>query len=75
MVAVTVYPEYCGSNTFTRFRVSRSLCYLKITFSVMPKITVSEGLYRQLSATENEVSEETLWKMVHQFKRQHAPSE
>jgi len=43
--------------------------------SVMPEITVSEGLYRQLSAAENEVTEEMLWKMVHQFKRQHAPSE
>jgi hypothetical protein len=42
---------------------------------VMPEITVSEGLYRQLSAAENQVDEDTLWKMLHQFKRQHAPSE
>ncbi|MFB6224178.1 MAG: hypothetical protein ABEH86_10975 [Haloarcula sp.] len=41
----------------------------------MPEITVSEGLYRQLSADENQVDEDTLWKMLYQFKRQHAPSE
>ncbi|MEF8828070.1 MAG: hypothetical protein V5A15_00995 [Haloarcula sp.] len=41
----------------------------------MPEITVSEGLYRQLSAAENKVDEDTLWKMLHQFKRQHAASE
>ncbi|WP_312618099.1 hypothetical protein [Haloarcula sp. 1CSR25-25] len=40
----------------------------------MPEITVSEGLYRQLAAG-NQVDEDTLWKMLHQFKRQHAPSE
>ncbi|EMA29873.1 hypothetical protein [Haloarcula japonica] len=41
----------------------------------MPEITVSEGLYRQLSVSENQVDEETLWKMLHQFKRQNTPSE
>jgi hypothetical protein len=41
----------------------------------MPEITVSEGLYRQLSVAENQVDEDTLWKMLHQFKRQHAASE
>ena len=43
---------------------------------VMPEITVSDGLYRQLEvAAGGKTSEAALWKMLYQFSRSNDPTE
>lgn len=43
---------------------------------VMPTITVSDSLYRQLEAAAgSEEIDETMWKMVYNFQRGNSPGD
>ena len=43
---------------------------------VMPEITVSDSLYKQLvDAAAGEELDETMWRMVHKYQRNHSPGE
>jgi len=54
--------------------LSRDLCYSGVYGLVMPEITVSEELYRQIrSETTDEDIDKTLWKMVGTYRRSNNP--
>jgi len=61
-------------EAFTRFRVSGDLFTPALYTHPMPRIEVSENLYRQI---ESEASEDdfndTLWKMVGSYRRTNNP--
>lgn len=43
---------------------------------VMPEITVSDTLYRQLvDASGGEELDQTMWRMVHKYQRGNSPGE
>jgi hypothetical protein len=43
---------------------------------VMPEITVSDSLYRQLiDASAGEELDQTMWRMVHKYQRGNSPGE
>lgn len=49
---------------------------MEVNSHLMPQISVSDSLYRQLQeATEGEDTEEAMWRMLHLFQRGHNPSE
>ena len=63
-----------GREAFTRFRVSENLFTPGGYHLVMPRIEVSENLYRQLEDEANgETIDSTLWKMVGTYRRKHNP--
>ena len=59
---------------FTRFRVSGDLFTPTAYTYSMPRIEVSENLYRQIeSETSNDDFNDTLWKMVGSYRRTNNP--
>jgi len=66
--------ETAGREAFTQFRVSETLFTPGRYQLVMPRIEVSENLYRQLEDEANgEAIDDTLWKMVGDYRRKHNP--
>jgi len=63
-------------QSLTRFRVSGSLCITVPNTWMMPQISVSDTLYRQLEeATDDCDTEDAMWEMVYLYNRGNNPSE
>lgn len=71
---MVIRPLTAVSEVFTRFRVSGGLFTTGQYTHPMPRIEVSENLYRQLeSETADGEINDTLWKMVGSYRRTNNP--